>query len=90
MMYALLLYPLLVCKHCEYIIHVCADFCHLHDIKLNAKHSDCLFRKPTINKRCGLLLYMFTSDSICKLLSDVNYLEDMKNSTLKTTLDVKR
>ena len=63
---------------------VYTDYCHLRDIKFNAKTSVCLFFKYSVNKRCALPKF-FNRDTICEFSNEV-----MISSSMRTTTDVKR
>ena len=36
------------------LLNMRIDYCHLYDIKFNAKESVCLFFRSSLNKRCAL------------------------------------
>ena len=71
------------------LLNICTDYCQLHDLTFNAKKSVCMFFRSSVNKQCGLA-DTFISGTMCEFANEVKYLGVMINSSLKTTIDVKR
>ena len=71
------------------LLNICTDYCQLHVLTFNAKKSVCMFFRSSVNKQCGLADTVI-SGTMCGFANEVKYLGVMINSSLKTTIDVKR
>ena len=71
------------------LLNICTDYCQLRDLTFNAKKSVCMFFRSSVNKQCGLADTSI-SGNMCEFANEVKYLGVMINSSLKTTIDVKR
>ena len=71
------------------LLNICTDYCQLHDLTFIAKKSVCMFFRSSVNKQCGLA-ETFISGTMCAFANEVKYLGVIINSSLKTTIDVKR
>ena len=71
------------------LLNICTDYCQLHDLTFNAKKSVCMFFRSSVNKQCGLANILI-SGTMCEFANKVKYVSVMINSSLKTTIDLKR
>ena len=71
------------------LLNICTNYRQLQDLTFNAKKSVCMFFRSSVNKQCGLA-DTFISGTTWEFANEVKYLGVMINSSLKTTIDIKR
>ena len=69
--------------------NICHDYCELHDLTFNAKHSMCMYFSIEIYKHCGLPV-LYLGNWVCQFVKEVKYSGVMIHYSMKTTIVVSR